>query len=148
MSTLQGRLKRSPPDTAVVVVGFTGAAPQQVNGVTQTNTGVAADCASLSAIVYCKATTNTLTLTVKWQVSSNGTTWYECYSQNNATLIDQVTGTGSAVTATRSISAPDAIYGMNYYRCVVVSGVGVGGGLGVDECSIQLAWRAISPMMA
>ncbi len=142
--SLQGRIKQGQLPSGVQ--GFTGAAPQEVDAAKLSIVGNNIDIDSLSAVVYTKATTNTLTLTVKWQVSKDGTTWRDCYGSNNATLVAQVTGTGSAVLATRSISAPGAVYGMLYARVAVVSGVGVGGGAGVDECSVEYAWRSISPL--
>ncbi len=100
--SLQGRIKQGQLPSGVQ--GFTGAAPQEVDAAKLSIVGNNIDIDSLSAVVYTKATTNTLTLTVKWQVSKDGTTWRDCYGSNNATLVAQVTGTGSAVLATRSIS--------------------------------------------
>lgn len=124
------RLKIGPTAT---VTGFTGAAPQSVNGATIA-TG---DYDKLSALHYAKATTNTLTITGNWQVTRDGgSTWYDVYGPNSAALVAQVTGTGSAVTATRVIDAPEAVYGWPNARFVSKSGVGVGGGAGTDEASI------------
>jgi hypothetical protein len=122
---------------AGAVTGFTGAAPQTVAGAS-INTQ---ECVSLSVIHYAKATTNTLTVTGKWQVSVDGSTWYDVYGGNSAALVAQVTGTGSAVTATRVIDAPEAVYGYPNVRFVSVSGTGSGGGAGVDEASI--AYRGV-----
>ena len=124
------RLKIGP---AGAVTGFTGAAPQTVAGATIA-TG---DYDKLSALHYGKATTSTLTVTGNWQVTRDGgSTWYDVYGPNSAALVAQVTGTGSAVTATRVIDAPEAVYGWPNARFVSKSGVGVGGGAGVDEASI------------
>ena len=143
--SLQGRIKQGQLPSGVK--GFTGAAPQEVDGSKLSIIGLNIDVASLSATVYTKATTSTLTLTAKWQVSKDGSTWVDCYAMNNAALVAQVTGTGSAVSATRNLEAPRSVSGMLYARVAVVSGVGVGGGAGTDECSIEYAYRTISPLV-
>jgi hypothetical protein len=119
--------------TGVAVTGFTGSAPQQVSAISLATD----DWDNLSVLFYAKATTNTLTVTGKWQVSADGgSNWYDVYVENNAALVAQVTGTGSAVTATRVIDAPEAVYGWPNVRFVAVSGVGSGGGAGTDEASV------------
>jgi hypothetical protein len=44
------------------------------------------------------------------------------------------------VTSTKALDTPSAVYGAKYARAVAVSGVGVGGGAGVDEASITYGW--------
>lgn len=125
---------------SVAVTGFTGAAPQSVNGPWIPTNNIE----NLSAVAYGKATTNTLTVTFKWQVTNDGgSTTYDVYPANNAALVAQVTGTGSAVTATRTIDAPPAVYGYTNVRLVAVSGVGSGGGAGTDEASIAYYGSAL-----
>jgi hypothetical protein len=97
----------------------------------------------MSADVYALATTNTLTITAKWQVSNDGSTWRDCKPSNGAVNVALVTGTGAAVTDTVCLAAPDCVYGKKYARVRLVSGVGVGGGLGVDEGSVSYNWRQI-----
>lgn len=80
----------------VAVTGFTGAAPQTVAGALL----VTRELKNISALVYVKATTNTLTVTAKWQVSNDGSTFYDAYGPNRATNVAIATGTGSAVTDT------------------------------------------------
>lgn len=129
-----------PNQQPTAVTGFTGAAPQSVNGNIVVMNKV--DNSTLSAKVYALATTNTLTVTVKWQASDDGATWVDCASSpQNAANVALATGTGSAVTATRIIPAPVGVYGKRYARVVAVSGVGVGGGLGVDEASMSYNYR-------
>lgn len=123
---LNERIK--PTQQALGVTAVSGAAPQTVTGNTVIMNKV--ETGSLSATVYTLATTNTLTLTAKWQVSDDGSTW-----------VAQVTGTGSAVSATRVIPAPDSVYGKRRARCVVVSGTGSGGGAGQDEANISYNYR-------
>lgn len=124
-----------PAQKPTGVLGLTGAAPQTGTGLTQPMIDV--EPATLSANVYAKATTSTLTLTAKWQVSDDGATWIDAYGSNRAANVAIVTGTGSAVTDTIAVTAPEAVYGHRYSRLLVVSGVGVGGGAGVDEFSIS-----------
>lgn len=120
------------------VTGFTGAAPQTVAGntIVMGKPGASPRPGTLSATVYAKATTSTLTVTAKWQVSEDGSTWVDAYGSNRAANVAIATGTGSAVTDTVSIAAPDGVYAHNYARCIAVTGVGVGGGAGTDEASV------------
>lgn len=126
-------LQTTQKDTGVL--GLTGAAPQTGAGNSQQMIDV--EVGTLSALVYAKATTNTLTITAKWQVSADNSTFYDVYASNSAAFVAQVTGTGSAVTATRAIAALDSVYGWRYARMVVITGTGVGGGVGVDEYEIS-----------
>jgi hypothetical protein len=125
-------IKRFWNSTGVATTGFSGAAPQTVAGATI----AVRDKINLSALIYAKATVNTLTLTAKWQVSLDGSTWRDVYGPNRATNVVIVTGTGSAVTDTIVVQAPEAVYGYPSVRCIVVSGVGSGSGAGSDEASI------------
>jgi len=131
-------VRRSQQTTGVV--GFTGAAPQVVNG-----TGLQLNqvmSGTLAARVYTKATVNTLTLTGKWQVlDDDNVTWIDAVNATNPASVASVTGTGAAVTATKLYEAPQAVYGRIQVRFVVTSGVGVGGGAGSDECSIAYDFR-------
>lgn len=127
------------PATATVTA-ITGAAPQTGAGPTFVPETSRPTPGTLYAEVYAKATTSTLTLTGKWQISHDNSTWIDVVPQNNAANVVLVTGTGSAVTATRAFDAPSAVYGSKYIRFVVVSGVGVGAGLGQDEFSITYGW--------
>ena len=80
---------------------------------------------TLSVLLYAQATTNTLTLTGKWQVSLKGTTadtWYDAMTVNDAANVLLVTGTGSAVNSTRFVEAPDSVYGYRFARYVLVTG--------------------------
>lgn len=124
---------------ATGVTGFTGAAPQVVNG----NALLMADVEvnSLSALVYTLADTNTLTLTAAWQVSVDNATWVDAVEPQNPANVVQSTGTaGADAGITRAITAPRAVYGYRYARVKVTSGVGVGGGAGVDECNISYSY--------
>lgn len=121
--------------------GFTGAAPQTVAGAAL-DSGLAS--ITIGARVYCKATTNTLTLTAKWQVLDNdGSTWIDVVESNNPANVIMVTGTGSAVISTKMISAPLSVTsGSRQCRVLVTSGVGVGAGAGSDEAQVTYDFRA------
>lgn len=93
-----------------------------------------------SALVYAQATTSTLTLTPKWQVSADGSTWRDVKLPNNAANVVLVTGTGSAVASTVVVVAPDAVYGWFYARCSLLTG-GTTASTG-DEYSISYNYLA------
>lgn len=139
----QARTRLNQASTGVL--GLSGSAPQTGAGGRLTMALI--EPHSLSAKVYAKATTNTLTITGNWQTSSDGTTWYDVYTSNSAALVAMVTGTGSAVTATRQIDAPFGIYGAAFARFIVVSGVASGGDVGVDEYSIAYSYRKAAPVI-
>lgn len=129
-----------PNQQPKATTGFTGAAPQNVVGNTVVMNKV--ENGTLSAKVAATATTNTLTITVKWQASDDGSNFTDCASSpQNAANVALVTGTGAAVSDTKIFPAPAGVYGKRYARCVAVSGVGVGGGAGVDEASISYNFR-------
>lgn len=141
--SLIGRIKQN--QLGVIVTGFTGAAPQTVNATKVSMIGLNIEQGTLSATVYAKATVSTLTISAKWQVSFDGITWRDAYGSNRAANVAIATGTGSAVTDTVNIAAPSGVYGCQYARVSVVSGVGVGAGAGSDECSVVYNYRTISP---
>lgn len=125
-----------PPTAAVAV---SGAAPQTVNGNKVIMNVV--ERQTLSARVTALVTTNLLTLTAKWQVSDDGTTFIDCAAApNNPANVAFATGTGAPVTTKINIPAPSGPYGMRYARLVVTSGAAAGGGAGVDEVTIGYNW--------
>ena len=119
---------------------FDGAAPQTVTG----NTVLMNDVmpGTMSANVYANAKTNLLTITAKWQVSDDNSTWVDVKLPNNAANVVVVTGTGASVPGTVCLVAPDAVYGKRYSRVVCVSGVGVGDATD-DAASISYNWRLV-----
>lgn len=139
------------PSTAGTYTAVSGSAPQTVNGNPiammhpQGNTGAAVCPGSLSANLVLNVTTNTLTLTGKWQVSANGSTWIDAKNSNNAANVVLATGTGSLVTTNICVSAVDAVYGWLYARFVLTSGVASGGGAGVDDVAISYSYRTAYP---
>lgn len=79
---------------------------------------------SLSALVTVAAETSTLTITAKWQVSNDGTTWADFSNgSQNAAGVALATGTAGADPAvSKAIPAPDAIYGWKKARIALVTG--------------------------
>jgi len=95
---------------------------------------------TLAAKCTATATTNTLTLAGKWQVSAdNGSTWLDCGLANNAAAVTITTGTGSAVTVTKVYEAPAAVYGYALVRFALLTG-GTTAGAG-DEYSGSYSFR-------
>ena len=120
-------------------VAISGAAPQTVNGARATMNVV--ERGTLSAKVVALVTTNLLTLTAKWQVSDNGSTYVDCAAApNNPANVAFATGTGAPVTTSINLPAPAGVYGVRYARLVLTSGAAAGGGAGVDEATIGYNW--------
>lgn len=95
---------------------------------------------TLSALVTVDAETNTLTMTAKWQVSNDDSTWVDIVAPNNAANVALATGTAGADAAvTKVISAPDAAYGWQYARLAIVSGVVTGAA--TDTYSMSYCYR-------
>lgn len=79
---------------------------------------------ALSALVAVDAETNTFTFAAKWQVSNDGSTWVDVANgSQNAAAVVLATGTaGADPLVTKSIPAPDAIYGWRQARIALVTG--------------------------
>lgn len=135
--SVQSRIK--PQARGVTTTALSGAAPQ--TGAGPAFAVVDAQPFTLSATVYGQATTDTLTITPKWQARNTvgAGTWYDVFAPNNAANVVMVTGTGSAVAATRSIPAPRAVYAAMEARCIVATGVGVA--TTGDEFSVSYNFR-------
>lgn len=131
--------KLVPTNLAIATTGFTGAAPQTVAGNTLLVENV--KVGTLAANILAKATTNTLTITGKWQVSDDNSTWRDAYLPNRPANVVIVTGTGSAVTDNISVAAPDGCYSHRYTRFIALSGVASGGGAGTDEATISYSFQ-------
>lgn len=98
------------------------AVPQYLTGATLNMTKV--ESGTLSALCTVDAETNTLTIAHAWQVSNDGTTFYDCAPSNNAATVVLATGTGGADAAvTVSIEANQSVYGYKYARLRLVAGV-------------------------
>ena len=69
---------------ATGVLGLVGAAPLTGGAVTANKVPMGTvERNTLSALLYAKATTGSLTITPKWQVSQDGTNWYDAAPANN-----------------------------------------------------------------
>jgi hypothetical protein len=82
----------------------------------------------LSAIVTVDAETEDITLTAKWQVSNDKSTWLDVANgSQNAAGVALATGTdGADAAVTKAIPAPDCVYGYKFARLSVVTGVKTG----------------------
>jgi len=90
---------------------------------------------TLSALVVVDAETNTITLTPKWQVSADSSTWVDVYQPNSPANVLWATGTaGADAPVTRVLTAPDAVYAFRYARVAIE--VGVTNGLAADVGNI------------
>lgn len=96
---------------------------------------------SLSALVTVDAETDTITITGKWQVSNDGSTWVDvAHGTQNAAGVVLATGTGGADAAvTRCYQAPDAVYGWKKARFAIVNLVATGAA--VDTWAIGYQYR-------
>jgi hypothetical protein len=82
---------------------------------------------SLSALVTVDCETSTMTLVAKWQVSNDNSTYVDVALTNNAANVTLATGTsGADATVTKAIVAPGAVFGWNFARLVLVTGVAQG----------------------
>lgn len=82
---------------------------------------------TLSVDANVTATTNTLTMTVIWQVSTDNSTWRTVTAVNNAANIALATGTGSGVDGDKVYPAPECVFGWQYVRPAILSGGATGG---------------------
>lgn len=144
----QGYFKNNMvPSPSTGYTAISGAAPQTVTGnaLSMPNpiagSGGAIVPGTLSALASMNITESGLTLTGKWQVSADGSTWIDATVANGATNVALATGTGSIVLTKRSVAAPDTVYGWSKARFVLTSGAAAGGGAGVDEASISYNYR-------
>lgn len=115
-----------------------------VNGTAIFIGNVCKKVANLSAVCTLLAETNTLTLSVKWQVSADNSTWYDlALSPQNPSAVVFKTGTAGADTAgTLVVPAPEAVYGWAWARAIVV----VGGTTGTtsDTYTISYNYRQLT----
>lgn len=102
-----------------------------VAGTTTAGTALATagiEMGSLSCLFTLLAETNTITLTGKFQVSNDNSTWYNLAgdAQNPANVL-LCTGTAGADTATSVVlPVPPSALGWKYVRPAVVNGVATG----------------------
>ncbi len=103
-------------------------AGSQVNGNAVFLGNDTAKISGLCALTVTLAETNTITLSAKWQVSNDASTWVDLANgPQNAAATVLGTGTAGADTAvTKAIPLPDAAYGFKYARMSIVVGVTTG----------------------
>lgn len=96
---------------------------------------------NLSALVTVLAETNTLTWSAKWQVSNDNSTWVDVTNgPQNAAAVAIATGTAGADAAvSRTIGAPEAVYGWRYARIAVFNGVATGAS--ADTYALSYSYR-------
>jgi hypothetical protein len=96
---------------------------------------------NLSALVTVDAETSTITISGKWQVSNDGSTWVDVtHGTQNAAAVVLATGTAGADAAvTRAFEAPSAVYGWRKARFAITNGVVTGNA--VDTYAISYSYR-------
>jgi hypothetical protein len=101
----------------------TSAAPQYLTGDPVAMGDVQAN--TLSALCTVDAETSTITITAVWQVSVDGTTYYNVAgTANNAANVPLATGTGGGdAVVTTCVPAPDAIYAYPWARVRLMTGI-------------------------
>ncbi len=121
----------------------TVAPASQVSGSAIFMGNISAKVKNLSCKAVLLAETNTITLSTKWQVSNDNSTWVDVANgSQNAAAVVVGTGTAGADTAvTRVYPAPDAVYGWQWARMAVV--VGVTTGAVGDTYTISYAYRQV-----
>lgn len=84
---------------------------------------------TLSCLVTVDAETSTLTLTAKFQVSNDNSTWYDLAgdAQNPANVLLATGTAGADASVDRVLPVPPAALGWKYVRAAVVNGVATGG---------------------
>lgn len=96
-----------------------------VTGMTATRTAHI-EPGTLSVDANVVANTNTLTITIIWQVSQDDSTYITLTPVNNAANVVLATGTGSDVAARKVFPGPESISGWKYVRAAVLCGVATG----------------------
>lgn len=115
---LQGQ--RSLATTAIVGASGTTVALPSVSIVAEN-----VETGTLSANLTCTAATSGITYTVKWQVCDDDSTWVDCVAMNSAANVTLTTGTAAALS--RCFDAPSCVYGKQYARLALVTGVQTAG---------------------
>jgi hypothetical protein len=95
----------------------------------------------LSAVLSVDAETNTLTMTTRWQVSNDSSTWHTiAHAPQNPAGIPIATGTGGADATVNTVSpAPEQALAYQYARCQIV--IGAATGTDDDTFSIGYTYR-------
>jgi hypothetical protein len=109
----------------------------------EVNDGQRQKAFALSALVTVDCETNTMTMSGRWSVSNDGSTWVTVTNgPQNAAAVVLATGTAGADAAvTKAFEAPDAVYGWRKARFEIVTGVVTGNT--VDTYSISYSLRSV-----
>jgi phenylpropionate dioxygenase-like ring-hydroxylating dioxygenase large terminal subunit len=95
---------------------------------------------SLAALVETNITTSTMTVTTKWQVSNDGTSWIDLFEKTSQSNTNRsAAGTGSLVT-TQYVQSMDGINPSFPYMRIAVQ-VGVATGAAGDNVTVSYNWR-------
>ncbi len=102
--------------------------------------------ATLAALVTVEAETEDLTITGKWQVSADGTTWIDLVSQTNAAAVVMATGTAGADSpVTKAVEPLTSIFGWAYARYSLVTGGATGAAVDTYRIGYCFADRFSAP---
>jgi hypothetical protein len=126
--------------TAYTNEATTAVAAATVVGTAAANKVMTQDVAvgtSLVAVVVMTVKTTSLTLTPKWQVSADGSTWVDLFLPSSTANVASAAGTGAEVVTTRGISAP--VTGFKYARMVLVT-AGATAHATDDKYSVSYRW--------
>ena len=97
------------------------ASATSANGTARNGTALAMNTVepgTLSALCVGSIETSSVVATYKWQVSQDGSTFYDLKSQNNAANVATAAGTGSAVAHSFVLDCPKSASGWRYVRLV------------------------------
>ena len=122
------------PAPSLLVAGANATGSLNINGAIATtvtggptlNTSVF-EKGTLSADVTVDAETDTITMSLVWEVSNDASTWMRLAISNNPAVVALATGTtGADASVTRVIAAPDQVSGWRYCRASILNGVVTG----------------------
>lgn len=96
---------------------------------------------ALSALVTVDCETSTMTLTGKWQVSNDNSTWIDVSngSQNAAGVVFATGTAGADADVVKCFEAPTAVYGWRYARFAFTNAVATGAA--TDTFSVGFSYR-------
>lgn len=127
---------------AAVTGDFDSEAAGTVHGSQAISTALIA-AGTLSCLFTVDAETENLTITGKWQVSDDASTWYDVAPSNNAASVVLATGTAGADAAvSKVLVAPGEVLGWKYVRAAVTNGAAEG--TSSDTFSMTLHYRVFN----
>lgn len=118
-----------------------------VAGTTTAGTALATagiELGTLSCLFVIDAETDTITITGKFQVSADNSTWYDLAgdAQNPANVVIATGTAGADATVNRVLPVPPAALGWKYVRPAIVNGVATGGA--ADTYAMTFYFRKFS----